>query len=116
MLPADARRDATTKSDGYYPLRQTLRLYAGWLLAWYGLVYAIGGYYVSRSPAFELPYLTGIFYSPLVLTFTLGAFLFLLFSGIYNHLAETNDELPWYAGLALTAVAVVIFVLYRANV
>ena len=36
--------EQSIKKAPYLPLIDTLRLYAGWLLAWYGLVFAIGAY------------------------------------------------------------------------
>ena len=68
----------------YFPIIDTLRLYAGWLLAWYAIIYGLGSYQASRTLPFEIPYLMGIYYSPLVLSFTLGAFLFLLFTSLVN--------------------------------
>jgi len=112
-----AKRDRSkAEPAAYFPLHQTLRLYAGWLLAWYGLVYAVGGYYITRVPSFEIPYLRGIFESSLVLTLTLVAFLFLLETTMYDHLIKTNDDLPRWTSPALFVGGILIFILYRANV
>ncbi len=95
----------------YFPIVDTLRLYAGWLLAWYALVYGLGSYQSSRTLPFEIPYLMGIYYSPLVLSFTLGAFLFLLFTNLYR-LAGRGI----FLGILFSALAVACFVIYRMNV
>jgi len=95
----------------YYPISDTLRLYAGWLLAWYGLVYALGSYQSTRELSFEIPYLMGIYYSPLVLSFTLGSFLFLLLSGL--HRIVGRGILP---GLFFSIVGLGLFGVYRMNV
>jgi len=95
----------------YFPLLDTLRLYAGWLLAWYCLVYALGSYQNARPLAFRIPYVEGLFLSPLVLSFTLAAFLFLLLTGIWKALGKGI-----FAGLVLTIFGVATFVLYRMNV
>ncbi|MDD5750910.1 MAG: hypothetical protein PHS73_00120 [Candidatus Peribacteraceae bacterium] len=95
----------------YFPLIDTLRLYAGWLLAWYAVVYAFGSYQHLRPLPFQIPYLTGLSLSPLVLQFALGAFLFLLCTGLWKRLGKNL-----WGGLLLTASGVAGFVLYRMNV
>ena len=95
----------------YYPIVDTLRLYAGWLLAWYALVYAFGYYTTTRELPFEIPYLNGIYYSPLVLSFTAGSFLFLLVTSIHR-LAGRG----FVRGLLLGTIGIAAFVLYRVNV
>ena len=95
----------------YYPISDTLRLYAGWLLAWYALVYAFGSYTTTRELPFDIPYLNGIYYSPLVLSFTLGSFLFLLVTSIHR-LAGRG----FMKGLLLTILGIAAFVFYRINV
>ena len=66
----------------YAPLLETLRLYAGWLLTWYALVFALGGYQATKGLPFEMPLVYGLAQSPLVLTFAFGTFLFLLFTSL----------------------------------
>jgi len=99
------------KLSTYFPLLDTLRLYAGWLLAWYCLVYALGSYQNERPLPFRIPYVEGLFLSPLVLSFTLAAFLFLLLTGIWKFIGKGI-----FTGLILTIVGVATFVLYRMNV
>ncbi len=72
----------------YYPLVDTLRLYAGWLLAWYFVVFALGSYQYMRTLPFQIPYLEELFFSPLILNFSLAAFLFLLLSGLHRLLGR----------------------------
>ncbi|MDO8469219.1 MAG: hypothetical protein Q7S29_05690 [Candidatus Peribacter sp.] len=97
--------------SSYFPLLDTLRLYAGWLLAWYALVYALGSYQHSRPLPFRIPFVEGLFLSPLVLSFTLAAYLFLLLSGIWK---ATGKGI--FKGLLATLIGVAGFVLYRMNV
>jgi len=97
--------------SSYFPLLDTLRLYAGWLLAWYCLVYALGHYQHTRPLPFRIPFVEGLFLSPLVLSFTLGAYLFLLLSGIWK---ATGRGI--FKGLIATGIGVAGFVLYRMNV
>ncbi len=89
----------------------TLRLYAGWLLAWYAIVYALGFYQSTRALPFTIPYLAGIYTSPLVLSCTLAAFLFLFLSAIYSKAGR--GTLP---AVFFTFVGIVAFVFYRMNV
>lgn len=98
-------------SASYFPLLDTLRLYAGWLLAWYCLVYALGHYQYTRPLPFRIPFVEGLFLSPLVLSFTFAAYLFLLLSGIWK--AAGRGILK---GLLLTGIGIAGFVLYRMNV
>lgn len=97
----------------YHPFTDTLRLYAGWLLAWYCLVYALGAYQHTRNLSFRVPYVEALLppYSPIVLTFTLAAFLFLF--GTSLHRAMGGGRIK---GLAVTAVCIASFVFYRLNV
>ena len=72
----------------YFPLGDTFRLYAGWLLAWYFLIFSIGSYqFLKRSP-YHIPYMDELFLSPVLLTFAFGAFLFLLLSTLHRLLGR----------------------------
>ena len=97
----------------YYPFLDTLRLYAGWLLAWYCIVYILGGYQHTRELSFRIPYVEALLppYSPIVLTFTLAAFLFLLCTSLHRVLKSNK-----LAGIALTIAGIAVFSLYRINV
>lgn len=115
-IPTDERRNAATHSSSpsvaaYFPLIDTLRLYAGWLLAWYFLVYALGSFKYTRSVPFDIPFLEGLFLSPLVLSFTLAAWLFLLLTGIWKHREGT-----WKSGVLYIIIGIGVFLLYRMNV
>ncbi|MCK5015703.1 MAG: hypothetical protein KAS32_01410 [Candidatus Peribacteraceae bacterium] len=96
----------------YYPLIDTLRLYAGWLLAWYVLVYAIGAYQHTRKLPFSIPYVEALLppYSSIVFACTLSAFLFLLLSSIYKALRGGIAR-----GISLSLFGVAVFFLYRIN-
>lgn len=100
-----------SSQTAYFPFVDTMRLYAGWLIAWYTLVYAFGSFQHSRSLPYEIPYLEGLFLSPLVLSFTFGAFLFLMATGIWKILGK-----GWLLGIVLMMLGVAAFVLFRMNV
>lgn len=68
----------------YLPLMATLRLYAGWLLAWYGLFVALGYFTTVRQLPFEIPFVQAFYFSPLIFTFTAGIFIFLLLSAVHK--------------------------------
>ena len=68
----------------YYPLIDTIRLYAGWLLAWFGAVFALGFYQSTRPLSFRIPYVENLSQSPVLFQAALGLFLLLLFSGFYK--------------------------------
>lgn len=67
----------------YAPLHETLRIFSGWLLGWYGVVYALG--FLERSGKLpELPFVRELFESRLVLAFTFGTFLLLALSNAHR--------------------------------
>jgi len=101
-----------TTSEGrvYFPLVETLRLYAGWLLAGYFVAYALGSYQTLKPIPFQIPYVLAFLYSELILSFTLVAFLFLLFTELQKALPKGK-----LTTLILTIIAVGAFLLYRAN-
>jgi hypothetical protein len=109
--PVSTKSPKPTRNTAYLPMFETLRLYAGWLLAWYALVYIIGAYQFSKSLPFRIPYAESLFLSPLVLSFTFAAFLFLLLSSLYKHFGRKK-----IAGVILTVIGIGIFLLYRMNV
>lgn len=91
--PAVATNDAA-----YAPLTETLRVFAGWLLAWYGIIYALG--FLEHSGKLpELPFVHELFLSPLVLQFTFGTFLFLALSNVHRWIGK-----GMLAGFVLGAV------------
>ncbi len=79
---------ASIEEPLYAPLSDTLRLYAGWLLAWYALVYALGSYIMLKHLPFNVPFLDGLFLSPLVLDFAFGTFCFLTLSSVHRLLGR----------------------------
>jgi hypothetical protein len=101
--PGSARR-------GYFPLTDTLRLYSGWLLAWYALIFAFGSYQYLRKTSVEVLYLEELFLSPLVLSFAWGAFLFLLLSSLHRLFGRSV-----VVGIGLAFLGIVLFVAFRAN-
>lgn len=68
----------------YHPIISTLRLYAGWLLAWYGLFVALGYYAHVRLLSWDLPFVEAFYLSPLIFSFTVAIFLFLLLGAIHR--------------------------------
>ncbi len=104
---------STAKRTGglYYPIIDTLRLYAGWLLAWYFLIYALGSYQFLRKFPFQLPYIDDLFWSPIVLSFTFGAFLFLLLSSVHRLFGR-----GLLTGAGLTVLGLVALFLFHQNI
>jgi hypothetical protein len=68
----------------YYPLVDTLRLYAGWLMAWYVLFVALGYYAYERELPFDIPIVEGFFFSPLIFRFISAMFIFLALSSFHK--------------------------------
>lgn len=72
--------------SGYHPLLDTLRLYAGWLLACLTVVFAFGSYQELRALPVSNPLLAEWVESPLIRNVTALCFLFLLLSSVHRRL------------------------------
>jgi len=94
----------------YVPLLETLTLYAGWLLAWYCLVYALGYYQNTRDLPFRIPFVEGLFLSPLVLSFTLVVFIFLTLKSVKRIIGKGI-----LSSFFLLCIGITVFFLYRIN-
>jgi hypothetical protein len=95
---------------GYIPLVDTLRLFAGWLLAWYGVIYVLGSLQLSGKISTEWPFVQGLFESALVLRFTFATFMFLMLSTIHRAIKGAVGS-----GIALSVVGVVLVMLFHLN-
>jgi len=116
-VPAQSEIDAPQKNESaaapsklYFPIADTFRLYAGWLLAGYFVAYILGQYQLTKPLPFQIPYVLAFLYSPLILSFTLAAFLYLLITSIHKQIKG-----GFWTGVILTALAVGAFVLFRIN-
>ncbi|PIR48862.1 hypothetical protein COU80_04215 [Candidatus Peregrinibacteria bacterium CG10_big_fil_rev_8_21_14_0_10_55_24] len=94
----------------YFPLVDTLRLYAGWLLAGYFVAYALGSYQLTKPLPFQIPYVLAFVYSPLIRSFSLAAFLFLFATSIRRLLPKGT-----LLSLLTSIVTIALFLLYLAN-
>ncbi|MBP9773533.1 MAG: hypothetical protein KBD00_02785 [Candidatus Peribacteraceae bacterium] len=94
----------------YASLFSTLRLYAGWLLAWYGLFVACGYYTNVRMLPVDIPAAEGFFYSPLILSFILAIFLYLILHSIHRAMSG-----KFILGGALSVVGIGLFFVLRMN-
>lgn len=110
FIEQHAKAEPVDTTAAYFPLYETMRLYAGWLLAWYCLVYAVGSYQFLKPVPIHIPYAESLFLSPLVLSFTFGAYLFLLLSGIYKAAGKKRS-----VALVLLLVGIGLFTLYRVQ-
>jgi len=95
----------------YEPLIVTLRLYAGWLLAWYFVLYAFGGYQAVRDLPFRIPLVDEFLASPLLAEASLAVFLFLLLSSV--HRTAKGGAL---LGLSLTLLGIILVGLFSVNI
>lgn len=98
------------RSSSYFPLSDTLRLYAGWLLALYFLVYALGGYQFTGVLPVRLGIVEDLFGSPIILSFSAAAFLYLLLHSLHRKL---GGGIP--LGLLLAFLGVLAFLAFRVN-
>ena len=112
-IPSDLTSSLQRPKPGkeYYPLSDTLRLYAGWLLAWYLAIYAIGWYQQTRSLPLHLPIIDELFRSSLIFGFTLATFLLLLLSSVHRAIGR-----GLVAGALLTVLGIVLWTVLSGNV
>jgi hypothetical protein len=94
----------------YAPIIDTLRLYAGWLLAWYLVIIALGGYQHIRRLPFQIPYVEGLFLSPLILLLAFASYIFLLLTSLHTLLGR---GIRW--GIVLTAVGLGLMYVFSIN-
>lgn len=102
---------ADKTAAGYVPLVETLRLYAGWLLAWYFLVLVIGSYQAAQRLPWKVPFVEGLFQSSSILNFSCAVFLFLLLSTVHAWMGKGTVK-----GIILIIVGFCLFVLFSANI
>lgn len=110
-VPAKVAPPVRKEKLSRFPLLGTLRLYAGWLFAWYLLVVALGYYAYSRSIPFDMPIVGGLFMSPLVFSLMLATFLFLLTTSLQRTLHGGK-----ISGAMLSIFGIAAFVLIRYSI
>ena len=97
-------------SDDYHPLLDTLRLYAGWLLACLSMIFALGSYQELRRLPLSIPIVNDWVESPMILQVAFMTFLFLLLSSIHRAAGR-----GLWKGVTLTIIGFFLLVLFRAN-
>ena len=102
------KRKAKECPEDYYPLSDTIRLYAGWLLAWYFLIYTFGSYQFTRSLPWKLSLIDDLFFSPLILHFASAAFMYLLLTSVHRILGRKT-----LVGAGLFVIGVGIYWMFR---
>ncbi len=95
----------------YIPLLQTLRLFAGWLMAWYGIIFIAGTYRADGRIPYDIPAIEGLASSPLVLRFAFGTFLFLALTDLHKKAGSKA-----IVGVLLTIVGVGLMWVFHLNV
>lgn len=102
-----AAPEIPSQNKVYHPLTATLRLYAGWLLAWYGLFVAVGYYSVQRTLPWNVPFVQAFYLSPLIFSFIAAIFIFLLMSALHRTTKGGAFAAISYAVLGTALFAVV---------
>jgi len=95
---------ATDAPSSYVPLIETLRLFAGWLIAWYGLVYFLAGLQAKKDISADIPFIAALSGSGLVLRFCFATFLFLLLTSIHERMGKGIAK-----GIVLTVIGILLF-------
>lgn len=102
--------ESVVESVSYAPLLETLRLYAGWLLACLLLILSLGSYQMLRHLPWQIALLDEWVRSPLILRVTVIAFLFLLLSNVHR---ATGRGL--WKGIGLTILGFIGIAFFMAN-
>lgn len=92
-------------ATAYIPLVETLRLFAGWLIAWYGLVYFLAGLQAKKDISADIPFISALSSSGLVLRFCFATFLFLLLTSVHERMGKGIAK-----GIVLTVIGALLFV------
>lgn len=111
LSPSPSQSPLSPPLKKYFSLLSTLRLYAGWLLAWYGLFVALGYYSTVRVVPFDIPFVMSFYSSPLIYSVTVAVFLFLLCTAIHKAISGRTAS-----GLMLTIGGIAAFVALKVSV
>lgn len=106
----ETSNESTSQQSTYYPLLDTLRLYAGWLLAWYVFVIALGAYQETKNLPFTIPLVEGLWQSVLIIRAAFGVFLFLMLTSLYRFFGSRR----WMGGV-LGIFGVFLFYVFLVN-
>lgn len=106
----ETSNEPTSQQSTYYPLLDTLRLYAGWLLAWYVLVIALGAYQETKNLPFHIPLVEGLWQSVLIIRAAFGVFLFLILTSLYRFFGNRT-----WLGLILGVFGMLLFYVFFVN-
>jgi hypothetical protein len=97
------------KESNYTSIFSTLRLYAGWLLAWYAVFVSLGYYVHTRALPFSIPFVEAFYLSSLMFSITLASFVFLLLSSIHR-----ITQVSRITGIMLGIVGIALFLVLQA--
>ena len=95
----------------YAPLSDTLRLFAGWLMAWYGIVYLFGSYQAQGKLPVSWTFLENMFTSPLILRFAFATYVFLLCGSLHRWLGGGIGK-----GILVTLLGLIMFAFFHTGV
>lgn len=109
--PSTSVATLKTTSSPYLSLLSTLRLYAGWLLAWYAVFVACGYYVHGRSLPFTIPFVEAFYLSSFMYSITVATFMFLLLSTIHRTRGGSI-----ISGVLLTIAGIACFLFIRSNI
>ncbi len=99
------------KTKMYFPIHETLRLYAGWILSGYIAGYLLGGYKLLNPLPFDIPFALTFLMSPVIMRFSLAFFLFLLGSSIFALFGKKT-----LSGIIISTACIGIFLFVHTNI
>lgn len=113
-VPLGSSEDPWAKSarapKAYVRLTDTMRIYAGWLLAWYCIVVTLQSYARLRSITFLPDFLEEMFASQPLFLVSFACFLFLLGTSVHQFFKRSL-----VGGVIIAVLCVAVFVVYVQN-
>lgn len=110
MMQDESLPNLKDAEKDYYPLADTLRLYAGWLTAILFVVYALGSYQQMRNLPFGIALLDNWIESPMLLRVTFVCFLYLALGSLHRAMGRGI-----WKGIMLTIVGFIVLAGFMAN-
>lgn len=92
----------------YTSIFSTLRLYAGWLLAWYAVFVSLGYYVHTRALPFSIPFVEAFYLSSLMFSITVATFVFLFLSTVHRFMHGSR-----VSGVIFGIVAIALFLIFQ---
>lgn len=104
-------RPVEHQEKSYAPILLTVRLYAGWLLAWYAVFVSFGYYSHYRSLPISIPFVEAFYTSSTMFGVIVATFLFLLLSTLLGKDSSSKGKSFLFIGIGILLYVGIYFAL-----